>query len=147
MTSDPNDLIRRTDEIREHYERYWSDEQAKAELKAIWGDAINANGVLVDEQEEVIYNRDGYKAAISIGTANGLFAFGCGFQTPTQGYGGAPSIWDELFDSYAEARTAAIEYLLKRLPEPVYQHEESKQNQLDRMRQAIEDLLRQPSLF
>jgi len=141
------EIINRTDEIRERYEHYWRDEQAQAELRAVWGDAINANGVFINDHEEVLYNRDGYKAEISIGTANGLFAFGCGFQTPTQGYGGSPSIWDELFNSHGEARTAAIEYLLKRLPEPMYPHEENQRPQLDRMRQAVGELLRQPSFL
>jgi hypothetical protein len=143
----PTDLTRCTDDIRERYPHYWRDEQAQAELKALWGDAVNANGVFTNSPEETLYDRDGYRAAITIATANGAFAFGCSFQTPTQGYGGAPSIWEELFTSHAEARTAAIEYLLKRLPEQHYPHEENQRAQLDRMRQAVADLLRQPSLF
>jgi hypothetical protein len=110
------------------------------------GEGINANGIFVDAPTEVLYDKDGHRASISIGTANGLFAFGCSFKTPTQGYGAAPSIWGELFDSHAGARTAAIECLLKQFPTPLYQHENQRE-QLDRMQQAIADLLRQPSLF
>ncbi|MDB5311560.1 MAG: hypothetical protein JWO38_5762 [Gemmataceae bacterium] len=40
-----------------------------------------------------------------------------------------------------------FECLLTRLLSPAYSHEESQRVQLDRMRQAVADLLRQPSLF
>ena len=143
----PTDLIGRTDDIREKHPHYWRDEVAQAELKAIWGEGINAQGVFVDSPEEVLYDRDGCKSAISIGSASGLYAFGCNFRTPTQGYGEAPSIWGDLFGSHGEARTAAIEYLLKRLPEPIYPHEEGQRAQLARMRNAVADQLRQPSLL
>ena len=36
-----DDIIRRTDEIREKYPHYWRDEQAQSELRSLWGDAIN----------------------------------------------------------------------------------------------------------
>ncbi|QEL18762.1 hypothetical protein [Limnoglobus roseus] len=147
MTNTPADLIRRTDEIREHFPHYWRDEQAQAELAAIWGEAINPQGVFVDHPNEVLYDRDGCKASISIGTAKGVFAFGCSYQTPTQGYGSAPSIWDDLFGSYSDARAAAIEFLLARLPTPEGQHEVSERVRIDRMRNAIAAPLRQPSLF
>ncbi|WP_020472404.1 hypothetical protein [Zavarzinella formosa] len=144
---DLDSLIERTDAIREKYEHYWRDEQAQAELKAIWGDAINANGVFVNAPEEILYDRDGYKAWITIGTANGLHAFGCGFQTPIEGYGNAPSIWDELFETRSEARTAAIRFLLERLPEAKHPHEHAQREQVERMRKAVANELRQPSLF
>ena len=147
MTTDPADLIRRTDEILQKHEHYWRDEDARAELKALWGDAINNCGVFLDSPTESLYDRDGYRAAISIGTANGVFAFGCGFRTPTQGYGGAPSICGDLFGSHGAARTAAIEYLLTQLPDPLSPHEENQRVQLDRMREAVGNLLSQPSLF
>jgi hypothetical protein len=143
----PDELIRRTNEIKETHPHYWRDDQAQAELAAIWGEAVNAQGVFVDSPDEVLYDRDGYRVTITIGAANGLFAFGCGFRSPTQGYGSAPSIWDDLFGSHGEARTAAIEFLLKQLPQPLYPHEEGQRSQLDRMRQSVTDLLRQPSLF
>jgi hypothetical protein len=143
----PSVLIRRTDDIREKYPHYWRDETAQAELKALWGDAVNVNGVFVNDPDEVLYNRDGCKAAIRIGTANGVFAFGCEFQTPTQGYGGAPSIWGELFPSHEAARAAAIEHLLEKLPKTFFPHEENLRERIERMREGVADLLRQPSLF
>jgi hypothetical protein len=142
-----DDLIRRTEDIREKYPHYWRDEQAQAELKALWVDAVNANGVFVNDPDEVLYDRDGCRAVIRIGTANGVYAFGCGFQTPTQGYGSSPSIWGELFASHAEARSAAIDYLLKRLPATFYPHEEHLRGKVERMREAIAAPLLQPSLF
>ena len=145
--SDTAELVRRTDEIADKHPHYWRDEAAQAELRAIWGEGVNANGVFAHAPEEVLFDRDGYKAAITIGAARDLFAFGSSFQTPTQGYGGAPSVWEELYQSHAAARTAAIEFLLKRLPEPIYPHEEGQRGRLDRLRQAVSELLRQPSLF
>jgi hypothetical protein len=37
--TDPNEMLRRTDDIRERYEHFWRDKQAQDELKALWGDA------------------------------------------------------------------------------------------------------------
>ncbi|WP_020471515.1 hypothetical protein [Zavarzinella formosa] len=142
-----HDLIEQSDNIRENHPHYWRDEQAQAELKALWGDAINAQGVFTGREEEILYDRDGYKAVVSIGTANGVYAFGSSFETPTQGFSDAPSIWDELFETHAEARTAAIGFLLKRLPEAKFPHEHTQREQLDRMRKAVANILRQPTLF
>ena len=147
MTPDPDEMARLTDEIREKYPRYWHDEQAWAELKALWGEVINANGVFFDVPDEVLYDRSGYKAVIRIGASNGFFAFGCGYSTPTQGYGGSPSIWEELFASFAEARVAAIEFLLGRLPSRFFPHEEGQRGGVEQMRSAVAAHLRQTSLF
>jgi hypothetical protein len=144
MMTNPADLIRRTDDIRERYGHYWRDEQAQAELKALWGDAINDCGVFTDCPEEVLYDRDRCKASISIGGANGLFAFGSTYWTPTEGYSAAPSVLGELFDSHDAARTAAIKHLLQRIPS-TDTHEQRQQ--VGRMQQAVSELLRQPSLF
>ena len=81
------------------------------------------------------------------GTASGVYAFGCSFRTPTQGYGGAPSVWGDLYGSHGEARTAAIEYQLKRLPVLDCPHEHTQRHHIDRMRQAVANELRQPSLM
>lgn len=142
-----NDIITRTAEIRDKYEQWWRNPDAQQELKAIWGDTINDSGVFVNAEKEILFNRDGYKAEISIGSGCGLFTFGCGYQYPTGGCGSAPSIWDEMFESHGQARTAAIRYLVKKMPEKFYPHENHLQGKMDRMRQTLLGMLNQPSLF
>ena len=140
----PADPIRRTAGVRERYECEWSEGDARAELKAIWGDAINAHGVLLGSAAETLYDRDGCRVEIRIVTARGRFAFGSAFRTPMEGYGGSPSVWEEWFDTHAEARTAAIEFVLGRLPRAVDSPEEDR---VERMRRAVAELVRQPSPF
>ena len=62
----PADPIRRTAGVRERYECEWFEGDARAELKAIWGDAVNAHGVLVGSAAEVLYDRDGCRVEIRI---------------------------------------------------------------------------------
>ncbi len=141
---DPADPFRQTARLRERFACERSDGEARAELKAIWGDAINAHGVLLGSAVETVYDRDGCRVEIRIATVYGRFAFGSSFRTPTEGYGGAPSVWEEWFGTHAEARTAAIEFVLGRLPRAVDPPEEDR---VERMRRAVAELSRQPSLF
>ena len=140
----PADPIRQSARLRERFECERSDGDARAELKANWSDAINAHGVLLGSAVETVYERDGCRVEIRIVTARGRFAFGSSFRTPTEGYGGAPSVWAEWFDTHAEARTAAIEFVLGHLTRAIDPAEEDR---VERMRKAVAELLRQPSPF
>jgi hypothetical protein len=144
MTND--DLLAQTDAILEQ-DHWWHEPDLQAKLKAIWGDAINDCGVFINGIEEVLYDKDSCKASVCIGTAHGLYAYGCNFSYPMEGFGHAPSITGELFTSHGEARTSAIESLLKRLPDKQYVHEEGNRVRLDRIRGTLQGLLIQPSLF
>jgi hypothetical protein len=143
----PDDILRQTAAIMNKYEDWWREDQARAELKALWGDAINDAGVFTHHEDESLYNRDGCKAEVSVGGAHGLYAFGCSFTYPTGGFGNAPSISGDLFPSRDAARTAGIEYLVKRMPKQLFAHEDTHRNRIDHARAALEGLLRQPSLF
>jgi hypothetical protein len=147
MTPEQTEILQRTYDIMDASKDWFRDDQAMANLKALWSDAINENGVFINEEEEILFNRDGCKAEISIGGAHGLYAFGCSFITPTQGYGEAPSICDEFFETRDASRTAAIEHLIKHLPTKFFPNEEGQQPKVERMRAELEGLLRQPSLF
>jgi hypothetical protein len=142
-----SDLTLLTAVIREKYEHYWHDKHAQAEMKALWGDAVNSNGVFVESEEETLHDRDGHQAAISISTANGVYAFGWEYRTTTQGGGSAPSVWEGLFSTHAAARAAAIECLLAKIPADAAVVDERQDRHLGRMRHALEGLLRQPSLL
>ena len=140
----PADPIRRATGVHERFECERTDGEGVAKLKAVWGESVNAHGVLVGSAVETVYDRDGCRVEIRIATARGRFAFGSSFRTPTEGYGGAPSVWDEWFGTHAEARTAAIEFVLGRLPRGT---DADGVDRGERMRRAVADLLRQPSLF
>ena len=140
----PADPIRRVTGVRERFECERADGESVAQLKAIWGDAVNAHGVLVGSAVETVYDRDGCRVEIRIATAHGRFAFGSSFRTPTEGYGSAPSIRGEWFATPAEARAAAIEFVLGRLPRGT---DTPDGDRIERMRRSVADLLRQPSLF
>ena len=146
-TLTPDEAIQKTNDIIERYEQYWRDEQAHAELKALWGDAINDCGVFVPHEEEILFHKDGCRASISIGSAHGCYAFGVHLDLPTEGFGHAPSIFGDLYESREAARTAAIEQIIDRLPKSGSSHEESSQHRIERLREALLGTLRQPSLF
>jgi hypothetical protein len=143
----PDQRIEQTDAIREQYADWWRNEEAQQKLRQLWGDAINAYGVFVSAAEEVLYDRDGCTAEISIAAAGGMYGFGYRFMTPTQGSGSAPSIWGEFFPCYAQARIAAIDCLLKRLPKHFYLHEEGQRHRIEQMRNVLTGIVAQPSLF
>lgn len=143
----PEDIIRQTDAILQAHEHWRREPDAQAKLKALWGAAINDSGVFANEEEEVLFDKNGCKAVVSIAGANGLYAFGCSFSYPFGGFCRAPSITGELFFSRDTARTAAIQSLLKQLPTQPCSHEKSRRENLHRVRQSLESLLAQPSLF
>ena len=138
-----NELIAQTDAIRERYPHWWRDLQAQCELRALWGDAINDVGVLIHAEEETLYNQGNCRAVVRIATENGLFAYGCSYQSSVCGYGHAPDIWGEMFTTRDAARSAAIECLLSKLPKG----DHNGTNQCRTIRDAIESILAQPTLF
>ena len=142
-----DDPLRRTDEIKKNVPHSWRDEDARSELEFLWGDAATPDGIFVESSEEVLYDGDGSRVSIRIGTARGLHAFGCGYQTPTRGFGFAQSPPGELFALHGGARSVATDRLLHRLPTPFHRHEERERKRMERMRQALVEPLRQPSPF
>jgi hypothetical protein len=99
--------------------------------------------VFIDPEEEVLYDRDGVRAAVSIGGACGLYAFGCRFHSPVDGFGHAPSIAGELFSTRDAARAAAIRFLADGLPRDLGPH----RHKIDILRAVLEGAQRQPRLF
>jgi len=142
-----DELLAQTAAILDRHEHWWREPEAQAKLKSLWGDAINDCGVFINVEEEVLFDKDGYRAEVSIAEAKGLYAFGVGFTYPLGGYGHAPSISGELFTSRDAARTAAIHHLLHRLPKQLYGHKETHAGKIARYRQRLEGMLSQPSLF
>jgi len=142
-----DDLLRRTDETRKKVPHSWRDEDARSELEFLWGGAVTPDGVFVKSSEEVLYDGDGCRVSIVIGTARGSYAFGCGYQTPTRGFGFAPSLSGELFASHGGARAAAMNRLFHRLPTPLHQHGERERKRMERMRRALAEPPRRPSPF
>ena len=140
----PADPIRRTPGVHERFECERTDGEGVARLKAVWGEAVNAHGVLAGSAVETVYDRDDCRVEIRIATARGRFAFGSSFRTPTEGYGSAPSLRGEWFATPADARAATIEFILGQLPRAVGPPEKDR---VELMRRAVADLLRQPSLF
>jgi hypothetical protein len=141
------EAIEKTDDIIERYEFWWRDDEALAEMKALWGEAINKHGVFIDREEETLFNRDYCRACISIGHAHGTYAYGASMDHPTSRFGHAPSILGAFYPSREEARTAAIESLIIRIPKREHIHEEANRLKWERMDDALKRLLRQPSLF
>ena len=77
---------------------------------------VNGCGVFVEAELKSLYQKDGFRVEVSTGGANGVFAYGCNYWHGTVGYGKAPSVSGELFESRDAARTAGIDFLLERLP-------------------------------
>ena len=72
-------LLSQTEAIYEKYPDYLPDDDAETELNAIWGDTVNAHGVMVNSSEEKLYDKDSYRVIITIGCARGVNVFGCHF--------------------------------------------------------------------
>ena len=142
-----DELLAQTDAIKEQHEHWWREPEAQEKLKRLWGDVINDCGVFINSEEETLFDKDGYKATVSIAEAKGLYAFGVHFSYPLGGHAHAPSISGELFTSRDAARTAAIHRLLHHLPKQLYGHEETHAGKIARYRQRLEGMLSQPSLF
>ena len=111
------DLSEQIDDICSRYEDYWVSDEARRELRTLWGDA-DCNDCGVFERDETIrVDLDGQKSwygEVRIAVApNGWHAIATSYWYSQGGGGSAPSVWNRTaYTTRDEAVAAAIDKLI-----------------------------------
>jgi hypothetical protein len=111
--------------------------------------SANDWGVYQPEQTEELYRRGNAVATFKLCQCDddGLFRFSTSLNYSYGGYAGPICADDKGFESAALARDAAIAEVLAWLATDRYRDPQSARNELQAMRDALEEMMRQPSLF
>ncbi len=105
--------------VMEKYERYWSEPEALAEVKSLWGvgDEVNDCGVFINYETETVAKTKQGEAHVGIyKVSDSVFVHCCGYWDGTDGFGYAPSVWkSETHTTEGQAKDAAIAELINRI--------------------------------
>ncbi len=108
----------------------------------------NENGVLDTGHREIVASHGRANAAIEFALSEDAhYRFSVEMHYSYGGFSGPICITDIGYRVLAEARTAALEYLLKRWHEPQRSYPASVHDELRMLREQVEGQLCQPSLF
>jgi len=112
------------------------------------GSQPNEHGVLPARQRGTLAQRGRSYAAITLALCDdGLYRYGLDVMYSLGGFGVPISATSQGFPTMDAARTAAIEYLLRHWHRPIPSDPASVRDELQALREQVEQHLRQPSLF
>ncbi|SRR5579883_1274276 len=108
----------------------------------------NANGVLEPSRREVVASHNRAYAEVEIAMCeDGLYRIATGLRYSYGGFGGPIFEGSEGYPTYQQAKEAGLKELLRCWHTPFPSEPQHAHDELNAMRQRIEDQLRQPSLF
>jgi hypothetical protein len=147
MTSIPEQI----DAIIERHDDHWRGPEALKEAIAVWGaeGQVNDHGVFAGYAREVVAKAGRAVAEVGIyKVRDGVYVHCSHFMSPTEGFGYAPNVWDsESHETETQARQAAIAELLERIRDDVPAREKTAHEDVRQIRQQLQRLIAQPTLF